>query len=81
MLVGTIWEAYTDLAHMASSFNHPMFSSFEPFLYKTLAGISPAAPGFARTRIRPQILGKTRSLADGDTVIGGLHTAVCTRVR
>lgn len=50
---GTIWEEYGG----AGSLNHPALTSFEPWFYTTLGGIAPAAPGFSRSVIAPQMLG------------------------
>lgn len=71
---GTIWETYSDLAHMSSSFNHPMFASFEPWFFETLGGLQAAAPGFSHSRVRPQLLGNLSSVhASIDTVAGLLR--------
>ena len=73
---GTIWEAYTDLEHMAASFNHPMFASFEPWFYTTLGGLQLVGPGFSRSRVQPQLLGSLTAVnASIDTVAGPLHCA------
>jgi hypothetical protein len=73
---GTIWESYTDLEHMASSFNHPMFTSFEPWFYTTLGGLRPTGPGFSGSRVQPQLLGNLSSVnASIDTVAGLLGCA------
>jgi len=55
----TLWEtwAYPD---NAPSQNHPMFGSVSEWLYRSLLGINPLAPGFARVQIRPQPTGDLR---------------------
>ena len=73
---GTIWEEYADFAHFASSFNHPMFTSFEPWFYQTLGGLRPTMPGFSRSRAQPQLLGNlTFANASIETVAGLLRCA------
>ena len=64
------------MAHMASSFNHAMLTSFEPWFYETLGGLRPTAPGFSRLRVQPQLLGNlTFANASIETVVGLLRCA------
>jgi hypothetical protein len=64
------------MEHMASSFNHPMLASFEPWFYETLGGLRPTAPGFSRSRVQPQLLGNlTFANASIETVVGLLRCA------
>ncbi len=48
----TLWESWEKPT--SSSYNHPMFGSIDEWLYKSLAGIKPAAPGFKKIIIKPQ---------------------------
>ncbi|MBI4977760.1 MAG: family 78 glycoside hydrolase catalytic domain [Spirochaetes bacterium] len=47
----TLWEHWRG----GGSRNHPMFGSVCAWLFRSLAGIVPAAPGFSKVRIRPLI--------------------------
>ncbi len=52
----TLWEtwAYPD---RAPSQNHPMFGSIDEWFYRSILGINPASPGFAKVIIKPQPAG------------------------
>jgi alpha-L-rhamnosidase len=48
----TLWETWK-YPDNAPSQNHPMFGSIDEWFYRTLLGISPAAPGFEKVTIKP----------------------------
>lgn len=50
----TIWETFEYCSQ--HSLNMKMFGSVEIFLYKCLAGISPASPGYREIAIKPHIV-------------------------
>ncbi len=52
----TLWEtwAYPD---RAPSQNHPMFGSIDEWFYRSILGINPSAPGFAKVILKPQPAG------------------------
>lgn len=55
----TLWERWEHLTESGmNSHNHPMMGSVSSWFYKYLAGIQadPAAPGFKRIIIRPQVV-------------------------
>jgi alpha-L-rhamnosidase len=52
----TIWERWDgslDRKHLTASHNHPALGSVGSFLFRRLAAIEEAAPGFQRIRVRP----------------------------
>jgi alpha-L-rhamnosidase len=49
----TLWESWEKPT--SSSYNHPMFGSIDEWFYKWLLGIQPAAPGFKKIIIKPQL--------------------------
>ena len=54
----TLWETWQgDADHCL---NMKMFGSVEKFFYKDLAGISPAAPGYERITVKPQVVGNLK---------------------
>lgn len=54
-----------------NSQNHHMYSSFMAWLIKSVAGITPAEPGFSKVRIKPLAFGNlTRCDCELDTVKG-----------
>ena len=65
----TVWETWN--GEDRHSLNMKMFGSTEKFFFKDLAGISPAAPGYRRVLIKPQVVGDLRQ-AEGEvkTVAG-----------
>lgn len=52
----TLWETWKYSDNVFSQ-NHPMFGSVGEWLYQTLGGINPAAPGFRKILIKPQPAG------------------------
>lgn len=52
----TLWETW-EFPETGPSRNHPMFGSVDEWFYRSLLGINPLAPGFARIQIRPQPAG------------------------
>src|SRR5690606_2798333 len=52
----TLWETWSYPEKYPSQ-NHPMFGSISEWFYRSLLGINPAAPGFARILIKPQPAG------------------------
>ena len=50
----TLWEYWPHDAHERSR-NHPMFGAPAAYLVSVLAGIQPAAPGYAAVRIAPLV--------------------------
>ena len=50
----TIWETWGDLP-ADCSLNMKIFVSIEKFLFSTVAGISPAAPGWREVLVRPRL--------------------------
>lgn len=53
----TLWESW-EFPEVGPSRNHPMFGSVDEWFYRSLAGINPLAPGFAKIQIKPQPAGK-----------------------
>jgi alpha-L-rhamnosidase len=51
--------------------NMKMFGSVDKFLYRNLAGISPAAPGYRRAIIKPQPVGGLRSVMATEQTVRG----------
>jgi alpha-L-rhamnosidase len=52
----TLWESW-EFPETVPSRNHPMFGSVDEWFYRSLLGINPLAPGFARIQIKPQPAG------------------------
>ncbi|WP_159063593.1 alpha-L-rhamnosidase C-terminal domain-containing protein [Parabacteroides bouchesdurhonensis] len=52
----TLWETWKYSDNVFSQ-NHPMFGSVGEWLYQSLGGIHPAAPGFSKIIIKPQPAG------------------------
>lgn len=52
----TLWETWKYSDNVYSQ-NHPMFGSVGEWMYQSLAGINPAAPGFSKILIKPQPAG------------------------
>lgn len=68
------WDGWSDAGYqdpLMNSFNHYAFGSVTDWLFRTVGGISPAAPGFARVCVAPQPgNGVTRSRAEFRSVRG-----------
>jgi alpha-L-rhamnosidase len=77
----TIWERWNgDVGDVAmNSFNHYAFGAVGGFLFRRVAGVSPAAPGFREIEVAP-ILDPgldprvRRAGADYDSVLGRIST-------
>jgi hypothetical protein len=66
------WETWSHTGPMQSQ-NHPFLGTFDDWLYKYLAGIQAAEPGYAAVRIKPFIpIGLTRASASIETPHGVL---------
>ena len=52
----TLWETWRYSDNVFSQ-NHPMFGSVGEWMYQSLGGITPAAPGFSKIMIKPQPAG------------------------
>lgn len=52
----TLWEAWHDPGTVYSA-NHPMFGSIDEWFYRSILGINPGSPGFAKIIIKPQPAG------------------------
>lgn len=52
----TLWETWKYSDNVYSQ-NHPMFGSVGEWMYQSLAGINPVAPGFGKILIKPQPAG------------------------
>lgn len=52
----TLWETWA-FPEADPSRNHPMFGSVDEWFFRSLAGINPLAPGFAKIQIKPQPAG------------------------
>ncbi|CAN5732509.1 glycoside hydrolase family 78 protein [soil metagenome] len=50
----TLWETW-QYPETGPSQNHPMFGSVDEWFYRSLLGINPAAPGFEKIIIKPQV--------------------------
>jgi len=75
----TIWERWNgdhgDLA--MNSYNHYAFGAMVGFLYRRLAGIAPAAPGFRRIRVEPFFDPRVGAVsARYDSAVGTIATSV-----
>jgi alpha-L-rhamnosidase len=75
----TMWERWNgDVGDVAmNSYNHYAFGAVVGFLYRRLAGIAPAEPGFRRIEVRPLFdprIGRVR--ADYDSRMGRISTEV-----
>jgi len=68
----TLWERWEKLTGRGmNSHNHVMFGSVDAWFYKTLAGLSPAEPGWQTFRVKPFAEGKlTWARAEYDTPFG-----------
>lgn len=88
----TIWERFeghADLLYrtppvpgkrrMCCSLNMKMFGSIEKFFYRDLAGIGPAAPGFRRINIKPQVVGDLTYAKASLKTIRGLASSAWDR--
>ena len=53
----TLWETWDGNPEEQLSYNMKMFGSIDKFFYRDLAGIRPAAPGYQRIEIKPNIVG------------------------
>ncbi|WP_230291146.1 alpha-L-rhamnosidase [Croceicoccus sp. Ery5] len=74
----TVWERWNgDTGDLAmNSYNHYAFGAVVGFFYRRLAGIAPAAPGFARIAVRPVWLPEVgRVSARYDSVMGRIEAA------
>jgi alpha-L-rhamnosidase len=71
----TIWESWTHEAGFGASRNHYALGAVCGFLYRRIAGIEPAAPGFSRIRVRPILDARVGSAgAEYDSVQGRIAT-------
>jgi alpha-L-rhamnosidase len=74
----TIWERWDgslDKRYLTASHNHPALGSVGAFLFRRLAGIEEAAPGFQRIRVRPLLDERLqRGGGDYDSVMGRIST-------
>ncbi len=73
----TIWERWNgDVGDVAmNSFNHYALGAVAGFLFRRIAGIDAAAPGFTRIDIRPVLDRRLRRAgADYDCVLGRIST-------
>jgi alpha-L-rhamnosidase len=74
----TMWERWNgDVGDLSmNSYNHYAFGAVVGFFYRRLAGIAPAAPGFARIAVRPVWLPAVgRVSARYESVVGAIATA------
>ncbi len=53
----TVWESWNGDPEEELSLNMKMFCSTEVFFYRTLAGISPASPGYRTIAVSPSVVG------------------------
>lgn len=75
----TMWERWNgDVGDLAmNSYNHYAFGAVVGFLYRRLAGIAPAAPGFRRIAIRPLWLPAVgRVIGRYDSCVGAIETEI-----
>jgi alpha-L-rhamnosidase len=75
----TIWERWNgDTGDVAmNSFNHYALGAVAGFLFRRIAGIEPAAPGFRQITVAPVLDPKgrvRRAGADYDSVVGRIST-------
>jgi alpha-L-rhamnosidase len=73
----TIWERWNgDTGDVAmNSFNHYALGAVAGFLFRRVAGIEPAAPGFREILVRPVLDPRVRHAgADYDSVLGRIST-------
>lgn len=73
----TIWERWNgDVGDVAmNSFNHYALGAVAGFLFRRIAGIDAAAPGFSRIRVQPVLDPRLRRAgADYDSVLGRIST-------
>jgi alpha-L-rhamnosidase len=73
----TIWERWNgDVGDVAmNSFNHYALGAVAGFLFRRIAGIDAAAPGFTRIDIRPVLDPRLRRAGgDYDSVLGRIST-------
>ena len=73
----TIWERWNgDTGDVAmNSFNHYAFGAVGGFLFRRVAGIEPAAPGFREIRVAPVLDPRVRRAgADYESVLGRIST-------
>jgi alpha-L-rhamnosidase len=73
----TLWELWQEKTDPEmNSHNHHMFASPGTFLYRTLAGIQAAEPGYAKIRIAPRLVGDLNWVsASTETPYGKVSTA------
>jgi alpha-L-rhamnosidase len=74
----TMWERWNgDVGDLSmNSYNHYAFGAVVGFFYRRLAGIAPAAPGFARIAVRPVWLPAVgRVSARYESVVGTIATS------
>jgi len=53
----TLWETWDGNPEEKLSYNMKMFGGIDKFFYRDLAGIRPAAPGYRRIEIKPNMVG------------------------
>jgi alpha-L-rhamnosidase len=73
----TIWERWNgDTGDIAmNSYNHYALGAVAGFLFRRVAGIEPAAPGFREILVRPVLDPRvTRAGADYDSALGRIST-------
>lgn len=68
----TLWETWEGDREL--SLNMKMFGSTEKFFYKDLAGIGPAAPGFRRIMIKPNVVGDLKHVRASVMTVRGRVT-------
>ena len=73
----TLWERWEKITKGGmNSHNHIMLGSVDAWFYRSIAGISCAAPGWKRIRIRPGVFGDlTHASATLNTVQGSVHAS------
>ena len=69
----TVWESWNGDPEEELSLNMKMFCSTEIFFFRTLAGISPASPGYRTISIRPSVVG---GVTDMEAVVETLSGTV-----
>jgi len=69
----TIWETFEYCSQ--HSLNMKMFASVEIFLYKCLAGISPASPGYSEIAIKPHIIDDLRDVSASIETVRGMTSS------
>ncbi len=69
----TIWETFEYCPQHC--LNMKMFASVEVFLYKCLAGISPAGPGYREIAIKPHIMDDLKDVSASIETVRGLTSS------